>query len=179
MLALNGIRYLIPFAIFMKSYILILFMLVFSAVCFSQKQPAESFSVESIYGKTFDSEELTGKIVVLYFWSTMCPICDSIAPKINAVAEKYRNDKTIFLAVTSDRKPKVEQFLKRHQTSFDIIAGNFDIIFKYGDKGKDGDFNLQYPTVFLINRQGNVELKSVGTKAVKELETSLQKLTAK
>jgi peroxiredoxin len=172
-------RHRIPLANFMKPYILVLFVLILSAVCFTQKQPAESFSVESISGKTFNSEELTGKVVVLYFWSTTCPICDSIAPKINAIAEKYRNDSTIFLAVTSDRKPKVEQFLKSHQTSFDIVAGNFDIIFKYGDKGKDGDFNLPYPTIFVINQQGKVELKSVGTKAVKELETSLQTLTAK
>jgi peroxiredoxin len=163
----------------MKPYFLALFLLIFSAVCFAQKQQAEAFSVETISGKTFNSEELTGKIVVLYFWSTTCPICESIEPKMDIIAEKYRNDSTVFLAVTSDRKPNVEQFLKTHRTHFDVVAGNFDIIFKYGDKGKDGDFNLPYPTVFVINQNGEIEVKSVGTKAVKDLETSLQRLTAK
>jgi peroxiredoxin len=162
----------------MKAIFLFTFLILFSVESFAQKQSAEWFSVESVSGKKFDLTELRGKVVVLYFWSTTCPICESISPKLNIIADKYSNGKVIYLAVTSDRIAKVESFLKNHKFSFDVVTGNFDIIFKYGDKGKDGDFSMPYPTLFVINQEGKLDLKTVGTKSSKEVETALERLTA-
>ena len=161
----------------MKALIIFSLITIFSIGCFGQNQRAESFNVESLEGKHFNSEELQGKVVVLYFWSTSCPICENITPKLNLIADKYADKNVVYLAVTHERKNKVEPFLKKHKLAFDVIAGNFDIIFKYGDKGKDGDFNMPFPSLFIIDSSGGLALKSVGIKAAVEVDNTLSKLT--
>jgi peroxiredoxin len=161
----------------MKSIIFITLLMVFSLGCFSQKQQAETFSLETVKGRQYDLAELHGKIVVLYFWSTSCPICENVTPRLNSIAEKYNSEDFVYLAISPERKLKVENFLKSRKMTFEVAAESFGVILKYGDKGRDGEFNMPFPTIFVINQAGEIELKTVGTKAPLDVENALKRLS--
>jgi peroxiredoxin len=163
--------------IYMKPLIFISLLIIFSLGCFSQRQQAEGFTVETVKGVQYDLAELRGKVVVLYFWSTSCPICESVTPKLNTIAEKYSGENVVYLAISPERKQKVENFLKNHRFTFEVAAESFGVIFKYGEKGRDGEFNMPFPTIFVINQAGEIELKTVGTKSPADVENALIRLT--
>src|SRR5947199_6002703 len=58
-------------------------------------------------------EKLKGKVVVLEFWATWCAPCIASIPHLNELAERFRNDDVVFIALTDEPRATVEPFLKR------------------------------------------------------------------
>jgi thiol-disulfide isomerase/thioredoxin len=61
------------------------------------KPMAETFTGTSLDGNEFDLSALKGKVVLITFWSTKCPICAAETPKLNELAETYKNKDVVFL----------------------------------------------------------------------------------
>lgn len=57
-------------------------------------------------------EELKGKVVILEFWATWCEPCVEALPRLNALAEKYKDKPVVFISVTDEPGDKVARFLK-------------------------------------------------------------------
>lgn len=75
---------------------------------------APSFSVRTIDGRTIDSAQLRGKVVVLGFWFIGCPVCRAIKPDLNKLKARFAGrDDVVFLAMTADPKDDVEKYLKK------------------------------------------------------------------
>jgi peroxiredoxin len=92
-----------------------------------QKIPQEGarmpqFTVTTLDGKTVDSADLKGKVIVLSFWFIGCPACMEMEPKLNAFKAKFadRND-VVFLAMTPDPAANVKKYLAK--AKFDYIQG--------------------------------------------------------
>jgi peroxiredoxin len=158
-----------------KIFILLLLIFAFSVSGFSQKKRAEWFSVSSITGTTFDLDELRGKNVVLLFWSTSCEICRSELPQLNKLVDD--NKDTVFLALTPEDNKKIEPFLRKHPLKFNVIADGFDILIAYAEKTPKGSFNMPFPTFFLINKEGEIEIKTEGAKGFQKISNELKRLS--
>ncbi len=64
---------------------------------------------------------LRGKVVVLEFWATWCSPCITAIPHLNQLANDFRNEGVVFLAVTDDDSERLNRFLaKQHM---DAIIG--------------------------------------------------------
>lgn len=59
-----------------------------------------------------DIGELKGKVVILDFWATWCEPCVDSIPHLNAMAEKYKDKKIVFISVTDEPGEKIKEFLK-------------------------------------------------------------------
>ncbi len=154
--------------------------LTFSIVSFGQKNKpsAENFSAVSMNGQTVNLDALKGKVVVLTFWSTRCDICVSEIPKLNRLVNSYRGKDVVFLALTMDNPAKVETFLKRKPFNFDILPNSFGVVLKYADKGDAGHINMAFPTHFLVNQIGEIELKTNGFDKSEMLNSRISQLLA-
>jgi len=150
----------------MKNLIGLFLILAFSATVFGQqskaKPLAETFSATSLDGKAFDLAELKGKVVVLTFWSTRCPICHKEIPKLNRLVKTYKDKAVIFLGLTMENPNKVGAYLKKTSFKFDILPNSFGVVLKYADKDGDGNVAMGFPAHFLINQKGEIELKTSG-----------------
>lgn len=124
--------------------------------------PAENFTVTSLDGKTFSLEDLRGKVVVLTFWSTRCEICESEIPKFNKIAAKYAGQNVIFLGLSMENEQKVAEHLKKKPFNYTIIPNSLGVIMKYADKDAAGNFNIAYPSTFVINQNGDIDYKTYG-----------------
>lgn len=154
--------------------------LTFSILSYGQKSKsvAEDFTAVSMNGQTVNLESLKGKIVVLTFWSTRCDICVSEIPKLNGLVNSYRGKDVVFLGLTMDNPAKVESFLKRKPFNFNILPNSFGIVLKYADKDGLGNINMGFPTHFLVNQDGEIELKTNGFDKADVLNSRINRLLA-
>jgi peroxiredoxin len=152
--------------------------LSFSALAFGQKSKpfAENFSAATMDGQTVELESLKGKVVLITFWSTKCPICESEIPKLNRMATSYKDKDVVFLGLTTDNPTKVENFLKIKPFNFNIIPSSFGVLLKYADRDGSGNINMGYPAYFLVNQAGEIEMKTSGWDKTEKLDSQINRL---
>ena len=154
--------------------------LVFSTVCFGQQHKmrtaAENFIATSLDGQTFDLAGLRGKVVLVTFWSTRCPICTAEAPKLNELAARYKDNGVVFLGLTTDNDKKVASYIKKKPFNFNLLPNSFGILLKYADKDGDGNVTMGYPAYYLINQKGEIELKTNGYDKKEKLTSEINRL---
>ncbi|MEQ9404644.1 MAG: TlpA disulfide reductase family protein [Cyclobacteriaceae bacterium] len=112
------------------------------------------FELTTINGKTYNSEDLRGKIVLLNFWFTGCRPCIEELPDINALADEFKSEKIVFLAPTFDNKAKVDKFLNRFSFNYEVVADVKDFVI--------GNNIRSFPTHFVIDREGYIEKVVIG-----------------
>lgn len=155
------------------------FILTASAFAQSNKNSkplAETFIGTSLDGNPVDLAALKGKVVLVTFWSTKCPICSSEIPKLNQMAAKYNGQDVVFLALTTDNDSKVKQYIKKKPFNFNLLPNSFGILLKYADKDGDGNVTMGYPAHFLINQKGELELKNSGSGKTEKLGAQISRL---
>jgi len=167
----------------MKNLFAIFLMLAVSISAFSQKSKtkplAETFNVTSLEETTFDLAQLKGKIVLVTFWSTKCPICHNEIPKLNQLAQTYKGKDVVLLGLTMENPNKVKPYLKKNAFDFNIIPNSFGMVLKYADKDGDGNVTMGFPAHYLINQKGELELKTSGNNKTNLLGAEINKLLLK
>ena len=149
------------------AYILIL-VLMFAAAAYSQTNQAagsaaENFSALTINGADFELGKLRGKVVVLTFWSTKCPICQAEIPRLNLLVGKFNASGVVFAAPTTNDTAMVTRFLKNNSFDFIILPDCFDAVMKYAEKDSEGNLMMGFPAYFVIDQDGRVSLKASGS----------------
>ncbi len=161
----------------MRKIIVLLFILVFTAAAFGQKnKAAENFSAVSLDGQNFELQSLKGKVVLLTFWSSRCAICVSEIPKLNRMAEGFQGKDVVFLGLTMENETKVEPFLKKNPFHFHILPNSFGVVLKYADRDRQGNLDMGFPAHFLVNQAGEIELKTDGFDKTAQLNSAINRL---
>jgi len=164
----------------MKILIGLCLILAFSVASFSQeskiKPLAEIFSASSLDGQTFNLAELKGKVVILTFWSTRCPICHDEIPKLNQLVRTYKDKDVVFLGLTLEGPAKIEAYLKKKSFDFTIIPNSFGVVLKYAQKDNKGNISMGFPSHFVINQKGEIELKTNGFDKASAIESQIKRL---
>lgn len=124
--------------------------------------PAPEFSVTALDGTKLSLSQMRGKVVLLTFWATFCPICHAEIPKLNAVADGYKGKDVVFLGVTTEKAPGVASHLKNNPFNFTIVPDGFGLMMQYGDKTKDGSMDMGYPNYYVIDQKGAIAMRGSG-----------------
>lgn len=129
-----------------------------------------SFQLKTIDGKTYDSEELQGKILLFNFWFTTCRPCVEELPDINALVKEFEGEEIVFIAPTFDDQVKVDLFLKRFNFEYEVVADVKDFVLENNVRS--------FPTHFVIDREGYVEKVVVGYSVITDnmLRKAINKL---
>jgi thiol-disulfide isomerase/thioredoxin/Tfp pilus assembly protein PilF len=141
-------------------------------------KPAPLFSLKSLEGKTVNLADLKGKVVVVDFWATWCGPCKASFPTLQKVYDKYKdNPNVVILAVNTwenesgaEREKTVKDFIKENKYTFPVL---FDIderakafVTQFGVEG--------IPTKFILDKEGNIQFKTVGFGGEKEMLDDLE-----
>ncbi len=93
---------------------------------FSNK-PLPAFSLTDINGNKISSDDLSGKIVHINFWSAANLPSIAEFPQLNKLKSKYENQNVLFIAIAPENKTIITQLLDKQPFHYLIIpdAGNF------------------------------------------------------
>lgn len=140
-----------------------------------EKPIAPAFTLTALHGKKFDLSVLRGQVVVLNFWFTGCEPCVAEFSKLNGLVNKFKSKGVVFIAPTLDKEATLKPFLKEHKFKYHVVpnAGGL-IVMTY----TDGSGNVVFPTHIVIDREGRIDTRLTGEKAVEELEKAIARLTA-
>jgi len=118
-------------------------------------EPFELFKAKDIDGYKIDPKSLAGKIVILNFWFINCPPCRQEIPELNKIVAAYANNPdVVFIAIATDEKYKLKEFLKDTPFAYHIVSDGRELATKYGITG--------YPTNVIIGKDGKVKSHSMG-----------------
>lgn len=115
---------------------------------------APQYEVEDMYGNTYTSEDLKGKVIVLNFWFIGCAPCIREMPGLNEMVKEYEGKEVVFIAFANDSKESLEKFLKKRAFNYHVIPSARTVAQSYNVNS--------YPTHVIIDKKGNVRATLTG-----------------
>ena len=139
----------------------------------AQKQ--RDFAAPGMDGVTIDTVALRGKVVVINLWFINCPNCLEEMAELNKLVDQYNDNKNVvFLGLAASKKTDLETFLKMHPFKYQVIPDAVMIILtKFGTPDKNGEINVPFPMHYVIDREGNIVVKTQGIKGIDAVKKEL------
>ncbi len=144
----------------------------------SEGRQAPGFTVERWGGGTLSLSELRGKVVLLDFWATWCPPCVEEMPELFKLSGEYAGQGVVLVAanrIETDSKGAVGAFLARSglrpSDSARVVFAGEDLLDAYRIEA--------LPTVYVIDREGNVVDAHQGLASERELRAFIDAALAK
>ena len=123
----------------------------------------------------FTLEDKRGQVVMIKFWTFACYNCINTMPYVNAWHDKYADDGLVIVGV--------------HYPEFEFEKDLDAVIKSAGERGleypiaqdNDGETwraykNRYWPTMYLIDKRGNIRYTHIGEGAYDETERKIQQL---
>lgn len=122
-----------------------------------QGQPLIPFKGTDLDGKPFDlAQSIGSKPVMLIFWASWCPTCATEVPKVNRLAEKFRERGMEFVAVNVGFNDSVE----RAQGFIRKTGMHYPALFDGSGKITEPYALLGVPTVIIADKKGVVRFRN-------------------
>jgi peroxiredoxin len=137
---------------------------------------APEFTATDVSGNAVALSELRGKVVVLTFWGTRCPICHEEIPKLNQVARGFGGKNVVFLSLATESDDAVGAYLKRTPMTPRVLPNSFGVLLQYADKDSGGNMNFGFPAYFVINQQGTLQYRASGWAKTPAISATVSKL---
>ncbi len=66
--------------------------------------------------------------------------------------------------------------MKKKSFDFTIIPNSFGVVLKYAQKDNKGNISMGFPSHFVINQKGEIELKTNGFDKTPAIESQIKRL---
>jgi len=157
---------------------------IFTTAAFAQQSikigsPAPAFSGTMLDGSPVNLGDLSGRVVVMAFWSTRCAICHHEQPKLNAMTTRFDPSKVVFLALSMESEEKIAGYVKYNPLKFQIVPNSFGTVLQYADRDRSGNLDMGFPSFFVIDQAGVVKYRSSGYDKTGPLDAAIAKLVSK
>ena len=121
-------------------------------------------------------KDYPNKIVLLNFFATWCPPCKAEIPNLIKLQEDYKNDFVVISVLLEEMKndEEIKAFMKDFGINYIVTnsSENFDLA-----KNLGGIKSI--PTMFLIEKNGNIFQKYVGLVPNEMMEIDIKKVLEK
>ena len=119
--------------------------------------PPKDFSYPSLEGKPRKLSEFRGKVVLLAFFATWCPLCNEEMPKLVRIHDKYKNRGLTVVAVSIDRAPVslVKSWSRDKKLTYPVLHDQkFTARLRYNVRN--------VPTIYVLGRDLKLAAWAVG-----------------
>jgi len=143
-----------------------------------QKAPELKSGDAWINSAPLQLEKLRGKVVLLDFWAFDCPFCAESNPYIKKMYDKYEKDGLVVIGVPVPRidyekeLPKIRDAVSKKGIKYPVVVDNGYQIWS--------DYLCNtWPSHFIIDQNGVIQLSHSGTGRYEDMEKVIQKLLAR
>ena len=142
------------------------------AACGKDAAPESTFVL--LDGSKQTTQDLKGKVTLVNFWATSCTTCVAEMPQIVATYDKFKAKgyETVAVAMQYDPPSYVVNFAETRKLPFKVAIDNTGAVAQAW-----GDIKLT-PTTYVVDKQGAIVKKYVGTPDFPELHKLIEKLLA-
>ncbi|MCA9457399.1 MAG: redoxin domain-containing protein, partial [Nitrospira sp.] len=152
--------------------------LFFPSLGFAGISPApDVISSTWINSEPLTMEGLRGNVVMVEFWTFGCWNCRNIEPYVKEWHDKYAKQGLVVIAVHSPEfkyeydVEKVKEYVQEHHISYAVpIDNEFRNWRQYR--------NRYWPTLYLIDKRGNIQYTHIGEGEYQKTEHTIQRLLA-
>lgn len=125
-------------------------------------RPAPHFTLKDLEGRRVSLNEFDGKIVLLDFWATWCPPCRQSIPELIKLQDRYGDEGLVIVGVSLDDPARasdraLQDFIEKNRMNYPVLRGEEAVVRDYFGNEKIG-----IPTMFVINREGEIVDRHVG-----------------
>ncbi len=127
--------------------------------------PAPAFSLEDLTGNTLELSQFSGKVLVLNFWATWCPPCQTEIPDFVSAYNRLRSKGLALIGVSLDRlsPDELKTFVAENKMSYPVAFATEKIMTDY----QPGQY---IPATIVIDKKGAIRKRHVGLMQGKDLE---------
>ena len=135
-------------------------------------QPAPDVEFKTLEGKPFRLKELQGQVVLLNFWATYCIPCREEIPALNKLqSELEAQGLRIVGASVDDTIEGINSYQEEVvRFGYPVLVGDSDAKVKFEQ--------AVLPTTYIIDRQGRIRDKIIGTRDKAGFEAAVKPLLA-
>ncbi len=137
----------------------------------AQGKTAPDFALKDILeGKEFTLSQFKGKVVLINFFTFFCGPCREEMPDLEKIYQelKGRGYATIGIGLSSD-PTQVRFLVKQLGLTYPVLAGDDKVSKAYGGVEV-------VPTTFIIDKQGNIAHKILGTRKKEDFVRMIEPL---
>jgi cytochrome c biogenesis protein CcmG, thiol:disulfide interchange protein DsbE len=146
-------------AVPLKCLTAVLLVLAMATASWAGGQAAD-FTLPSVLdGKEYSLNQFRGKVVMLNFFTFFCGPCREEMPYLNQIYKENQGSGYVTLGIGLASDPTQLRFLvKQLGLEYPVLVGNDKVAKDYG--------NVEVvPTTIIIDRQGNIAAKIVGSRS--------------
>ena len=131
--------------------------------------PAPDFELTNLAGESIRLSELKETVVLINFWATWCGPCRLEMPAIQERYERYLPELAVLAVNFDEPVDDVQSFV-------DELGLTFDVLLDPGAKIQDLYRVRGYPTTFLVDTEGIVQVYHIGLMTEEQLDGYLAQL---
>ena len=115
------------------------------------------FTLLDLSGKTWTLRGLTGKVILVNFWSPGCEGCEAEMPALVAIYQRFAKQGLVILAISNAETANTRAFLAKHPLPFPVLPD---------PDGKVTDlFQVSgIPVTLVFNRDGKLTWQAFGSR---------------
>jgi thiol-disulfide isomerase/thioredoxin len=122
-------------------------------------------------GKSVDTDQWRGKVLVVNFWASWCPPCVEEMPTLDKLQQEFKSQNVLFVGIGIDSPSNIREFLEKTPVSYPIVIGGLE-----GSNLSKQMGNTQgaLPYTIVINSQGKATNSKLGKISEEELRSAIK-----
>jgi peroxiredoxin len=155
--------------------VLITALALFAAGEYSSRR-APGFSLADSHFQQHDPQDYKGKVLIVEFMQTTCPICMRLTDSLLTVKAKY-GEKIGILSVTTlpDTYQTVDKFAAEHKVPWPILCDSGQVMMSYL-KVTPANPKVNFPHLFIIDGTGTIRDDFEGAEDAATISAEIDKL---
>ena len=77
-------------------------------------------------GKTVETQNWQGKVLVVNFWASWCPPCVEEMPSLDKLQKEFLQQNVLFVGIGIDSSSNIREFLSKTPVSYPIVIGGLE-----------------------------------------------------